>query len=396
MARTPRWIIAVTVLSVWVFVACGGETASTPTATSEPVATATTAGAGGSPTADTATATPSSGTPTTETGTPEASPEGSPVANEDGRLAIDGEPVAQVAVAAPGLDIVYATAGDSLFRRDGDTEWTKVSEGDADLNMLVQPTQPNTVYRGGHPPCARGGDALPFQKSVDGGQTWETIPGVENVRPLAIHPTNPERLYGDNCSLVVSNDDGKTWQTVQPVPGFDLSSLSLAGTELYGVYTSEGGTSRLVVTDVSDPTNPVSGDPLLEFWGGGVVLISPGQIIVGEPHGIHISTDDGQTWSFSREGLEDVTISVNALVEPIPQDEISQGFGIFSLVAYPGNPDRVFAGTVRGLYESTDGGQTWERVEGIGEVKVTDLAFAKSGAQLYVTTEDGVFLLTDV
>lgn len=378
MMRDRRWITLTVALGLSVLAACGGTpAASTPTAT-----TPATGAPGGSPTAGPA-------SPTATPGTPVASPTATPPP-ATGALIINGARADQVVVPTPASDAMYAVTADGLYRRASGQNWTKVS-GPISGQLLADPTNPDVLYQGDHPPCAKGGESVPFQKSTDGGKTWQTIAVGQDIRPLNVDPANPSRLYGESCaSLAISTDAGQTWNKVQPVPSFDISALALAGTTLYGIYTSEGGTSWLVPTDISNPAQPVAGDRLLEFWGGGSVAATTERIIVGEPHGVHISTDGGKTWSFSRTGLEKVTLSVDALTQPIPQPEISQGFGIFAVASDPRNTQHIFAGSIRGLYQSQDGGKTWTLMPQVGEIRVNALTIALNGAALYATTEEGV------
>ncbi|ACZ39724.1 WD40/YVTN/BNR-like repeat-containing protein [Sphaerobacter thermophilus] len=391
MTKRRYHFAALLIIGLWLLSACGGgsETATTP----PDRGTAETPTVTVSPTEPPAE--PATPEPTPADSDPTATPETIPDATTVSPLTIDGERVVEIAVPAPGLDIVYAVAGNALYRRDGDEEWTKVSEGATEAHILADPTHPDIIYRGDHSPCARGGDPVPFERSTDGGATWETIPTAENIRPLVIDPLNTSRLYGESCQLAISVDGGETWELSSPVAGFDVTSLGLIATQLYGIFTSEGGTSRVVALDVSTPTSPVTGPALLEFWGGGVLLASVDKVIVGEPHGIHISTDNGETWEFSRAGLEEVTLSVNALTQPIPEEEQGRGFGIFALAVDPRQPERIFAGTIRGLYRSDDNGVTWQRVPEVDEVKVRTLAFARGGTLLYATTDEGALVLTN-
>lgn len=353
---------------------CGTGTATTP-----------------APSASPAPASPSpKASPAEPSGSPSPSPSELP---STGYLEIDGERAHQV-VPKPGAAAEYAVTMSGIYRFTNNT-WTKVSDNEGAGPLAVDPTNSDILYRGDHPACAVGGDPVSFQKSNDGGKTWTTMPGGENNRPRIVNPANPSILYGDSCGLTFSADAGETWELVQPLPSFDVSSLALSGNKLYGVYTSEGGTSRLIVSDISDPAHPTGDTQLLEFWGGGTVTAHEDRVVVGEPHGVHVSTDGGQTWTFSRSGLENVTVSVDVLTEDIPQEEISTGFGIFAAAIHPSQPDHLEAGTIRGLYHSQDGGQTWTRVPEIDETKVRELAFASNGSQLYVTTDDGVFAISN-
>ena len=68
------------------------------------------------------------------------------------------------------------------------------------------------------------------------------------------------------------------------------------------------------------------------FFGIGAVAWSGGRIVLATPTGVGISDDAGETWTWSRAGLEDVTYSVNPLEEPVPQDEVDLSLG-FTVVA---------------------------------------------------------------
>lgn len=389
--RRPLLTPLLVILALVLLAACGsGPATSTPTTAAPTTAASPTATPTTAPAPATATPTTEPATPTaTPTAAATATPAGSPVAG--GPLTIEGARVTQIVVPDPSGDAEYAVTADSLYRRvDGD--WTRVADAN-DTWVLADPTQPDVVYRGDHIACARGGDPIPFQKSTDGGRTWQTLPAGESVQPLVIDPANPSHIYGSSCALAISTDGGQTWTDAQPVPSFNLGSLALTGTQLFGIYTSEGGTSYLVASDVTMPENPDTSPTLLEFWGGGVVAAAGDRVVVGESNGVHVSEDGGQTWSFSRDGLEEVTLSVNALTQPIPQEEQARGFGIFAIAVDPAAPARIYAGTIAGLYVSTDSGATWARVPDIGDVRVRDLSFARNGALLYATTDDGTVVL---
>ncbi len=373
-----RLTIPAAILLLLLLAACGKSTTTAVPAGS----TSPTSGIASSP-AVTATA---SATPN-----PTASPSGTAAAVS---LMLGDQRARSVVVPDVTKSAQYGTSGDTLFR-NANGIWSEVGQWDTVSSLVADPTNPSVLYSGGHPGCAVGGPAIPLRKSSDGGETWQTLLTGQDIRPLIVDPRNPQVIYGERCSLAISTNGGQTWTDYQMTPSFDVSAISLSGTRLYLLITSEGGTSRIRPVDVSDPEHPQVGTDLREFWGGGTVIASSQRIVIGEPHGIDISTDGGASWSFSRAGLETVTVSVNALSQPIPNAELSRKFGIYALAVDPAQAAHLFAGTIRGLYTSHDGGQHWERVPEIDEVQVNDLQFAENGAILYITTDNGVMTLTN-
>jgi len=333
-------------------------------------------------------------TPGSSSSSPSASPSsGTPSAGTSSDLAIDGEHAIAVSVPDPNKALSYAATDDALYRPQDSGGWDQIGSWDPSRSLLVDPTNQNVLYSGGHPGCAVGGPAIPLQKSIDGGNTWSTLLTGQNVRPMIVDPANPQVIYGERCSLAISVNGGQTWTDYAMTPSFNVTDMSLVGTTLYVLITSEGGTSRIKTIDVSDPSHASLGDDLHEFWGGGTLIASTDRLVIGEPHGIDVSTDGGKTWTFSRAGLETVTVSVNALAQPIQKDELSRKFGIYALAVDPRDASHLMAGTIRGLYESKDGGKTWSRVMQIDEVQIDHLAFAQGGTLLYVVTDGAVTVL---
>lgn len=367
-------LIGILLLSLIMMAACGGagtDEPGTPVLSSSPPASSTGVVA----------------TPVPETG---ASP--TTLASGD-YLLIDDSRVLALLVPSVDSGPEYAVTEGGLYRLADLINWVKVSEIPAEVSVIVDPTDPNTLYLGGHAPCAQGGEPVQFQKSVDGGQTWRSPANVVNIRPVLVAETDNQLLLGEDCQLAISSDGGHIWRSHQLVPGFDLHQMIVSDTRIYSIYTSEGGTSRLIPVDVAAPGQPVAGEVLLEFWGLGVVLFSEQRLFVGTSQGVQISDDGGRTWAVNRNGLEDVTLSVNPLVEPIPRTESARPAGILSLAVHPVDTNRVFAGTVRGLYLSEDSGENWGLLAEVGEVPVENLQFAHAGGNLYVTTDQGVAVL---
>ena len=109
--------------------------------------------------------------------------------------------------------------------------------------------------------------------------------------------------------------------------------------------------------------------------------------MLGTANGVLVSRDSGQSWQRSP-GLEDVTLSVDPTQGPIPEDELRRGFGITAVAEEPNNPDRLYVGTVAGVYQSNDDGSTWTHLSGTAGI-VTALIATPRGT-LLIQTDVGV------
>jgi hypothetical protein len=330
--------------------------------------------------------------------TPEPEPTPSPIPTpipSGSYLLVNHLRVHQVVVPDDDLGAEYAKTRFTLYRRVDGRTWRLVSVLTTPGELVADRGDPETLYYGDHAPCLSGGDSIPFLKSVDGGITWREIEDAHNIRPLVVLPEDPDVVIGSRCGVAISQDRGETWEVHYPPTGFDVTMLQHTSIGLYGVFTSEGGTSHLRLIDMTDPLEPEFREPILDFWGSGVVHATRERLYLGESRGVHFSDDGGRTWSFSREGLQDVTISVDPAQESIPDDEIERGFGILAIRPHPGDASRIFIGTVAGLYLSEDWGQSWGRIQEIEPVEIRELRFGMAGGILYVTTPDGVVILNN-
>jgi len=138
-------------------------------------------------------------------------------------------------------------------------------------------------------------------------------------------PTDSNRFYasghphtGGNLGFQVSENGGQDWKQVA-LPGVDFHALAIAP---------------------SDPTR---------FYGWAA----------SGAQGLFVSTDGGKTWSQPQvTGLGDAP---------------------FSLAVDPSNPERVFATTGAGLYESTNGGSDWTLVPNSQGAPIAGLALSQEG-----------------
>jgi photosystem II stability/assembly factor-like uncharacterized protein len=147
--------------------------------------------------------------------------------------------------------------------------------------------------------------------------TWRTLPlWGGDVRSLAIHPDDPDRVFAGTSAgqLYESRDGGRSWADAGsplPFPGWLVSALRFDPNR-----PKEGGGARLWVS-------------LQGVWGGGHVAFSD---------------DLGKTWVSRAAGLPE---------EPV-----------YTLALVPGREGRLYAGTLSGVWGTEDGGGSWRRLTG--------------------------------
>ena len=140
--------------------------------------------------------------------------------------------------------------------------------------------------------------------------SWTVVgPDGGDARSFAPDPGNPRHLYLGTLSswIYETTDEAKTWHRLARLgTGDDLAVDNL-------------------FVDTSDPKTLVAGVFQVDEHGGG----------------IYISHDGGKTWS---EAPDMAGQSVRALAQA------------------PSNPKLYVAGTVAGVFRSTDGGQHWSKI----------------------------------
>ena len=175
----------------------------------------------------------------------------------------------------------------------------------------------------------------PLTRAVRGLQLRSIGPAVVSGRisDLAIHPTDRSTWY-------VATASGGVWKTTN------------AGTTFSPIFDSEGSYSIGVV--VIDPNN------------SNVIWVGTGennpQRSVSYGDGVYKSLDGGRTWH--NMGLPNSEHIAKILIDPRNSD-----------VVYVASQGPVFnSGGDRGLYKTTDGGETWSKILDAGEwAGVTDV-----------------------
>lgn len=183
--------------------------------------------------------------------------------------------------------------------------------------LAVSPDNPEVVYVASHHGL--------LKRSPTGQWLW--VKSGYDFMGFMGHPTDANRFYasghppeGGNLGFRVSQNQGVDWQEIS-MTGVDFHALAIAPSKpdtIYGLATS-------------------------------------GQ------QGFFVSTDAGKTWTQQ---------SANGLAA-MP----------FSLIVDPLNPERVFATTQAGLYESQDRGQNWSLIPSTASTPIAGLALQANSNQ---------------
>lgn len=283
--------------------------------------------------------------------------------------------------------------------------------------------------------AAMGGSKQGIFRSSDGGYSWEQVStGPAEISSLAVHPMYPDFIFAgtaasdhDGGHLWFSADSGQTWDNLRfSLPAdesgqspqvsaveaaVDQPNTMFMGTWGQGLYRFDvregamellGGStkSNLYVNDVvSSPDSPVyavTTEGLMRINGSqleaiktpdGVVSLAvdpqnPQMLYVGTVgYGVHRSSDGGQTWQALNNGLG----LQPGIVLRVPAIEID-----------PDNPQHLAISTAfavgsqlvgDGLFESFDGGVSWNRIATHSEI-ISDLTVDANG--VYAATSNGL------
>jgi photosystem II stability/assembly factor-like uncharacterized protein len=254
------------------------------------------------------------------------------------------EPIVVIQLHPKNPDILYVTTNDYIYKsRDGGKTWANISKGMSHsrvIAMAVDPSYPATVYAG------TKGDAV--YKSYDGGQRWASMrSGLDDatissvVNQFVFDPYDSNHIFvATTMGIFETKTGGGSW-----------------------VKKMEGMKEVLMVVALGmDPTRPAV-------------------LYAGTSGGVYKSVNEGGHWEKVNNGL-------------VPPEMIksSRALSVTSIHVDPFEPDTVYAATLSGLFKSTDGAASWDR---IGQSLQDQMIIAmipdrsKKGV-IYITGRDGV------
>ncbi len=234
---------------------------------------------------------------------------------------------------------------------------------------------------------------LNIQKSVTGGASWaKTMNGIPSgpgqsdgttdrvlfIAPIAMDPTNPQRLAAGTYRVFLTSNGGSSWAPAggdltgdgTGSTGSAISAVAIAKTSSATIVVGTSGSgspSRIQITTNGGATwTNVTATPLPNRYVTRI-LIDPDNAArlwalysgydsntPAAPGHVFLSTNGGASWSNRSGNLPD--LPVNA--------------GIIN----PANPNHVVVGTDLGIFETLDGGTTWtQQNAGLANVQVVDI-----------------------
>lgn len=243
--------------------------------------------------------------------------------------------------------ILYVATNESVYKtRDGGGTWERMATDLSTyrvLSIAIDPERPATIYAG------TMFDAV--YKSPDGGQHWMPYNAglkehVSVVNQFVLDPHNSETIYtATTVEVFRTTDAGRLWDERM--------------TGMKEVH--------IVVTVAIDPQRPSI-------------------LYAGTTGGAYRSTNSGATWTKINNGLIPVEIL-----------DASLALGVNTLVIDPQHTDTIYAGTTKGLFKSSNMGNSWTRIaESMSDQYVSSAAIDPHDPLiLYVGGRGGIQKSTD-
>jgi photosystem II stability/assembly factor-like uncharacterized protein len=308
-------------------------------------------------------------------------------------------------------DVMAAGADSGVYlTRDGGANWKLISPpGDPELRPVVSlafdPGESKIIYA--------GTTHLPW-RTGDGGATWQSIhTGMlddSDVFSIQVDPHRPERVLASACSgAYASGDAARHWKRFNtPTGAFRTYFTALDPRHPDAVFA---GTSDGLLKSANNGAtwrkvspHAVKSVAFDRFVAGRIFFAST-------DGGLLLSTDNGDTVRESNVGFVSRTFtslasSGGALYLSSQSDLYStdnlalrwqnvgagpEGGKMLVVSAAPDTPRTLFGAGYRGLYESADGGKTWQARKGVPDgIRVKALLPRPHGIVL-AGTDRGLF-----
>lgn len=216
-------------------------------------------------------------------------------------------------------------------------------------------------------------------RSQDQGLTWQPITNtLQNlyIWELVVHPVSPTIIFAAGGSMEKSVNRGDTWITITNGLPVNMAARDLAVDPVNPqiMYAALSYDRVYKTIDGGDSWAPASTGIDASFVGAVAVHpLTQAVVYAGTLNGVYESVNSGDTWEIKDNGLST---------------------RVLSLLVYPDEPSIVLAGTLGGIYRSDTGGDSWELVAGIGAIQ--DFLYDAGNGSIYAAAmTNGVWVSID-
>jgi hypothetical protein len=296
---------------------------------------------------------------------------------------VDGLPnevIHSLAVGHTHPTLLFAGAGDGVYRRGVGGKWKRVLATETAWAVTLLPDD-RTVVAGDEAGCV--------DISTDSGRRWrKTLVSSGGIFALTVKPGDEQViLAGGGGGLFLSRDGGRHWQRRLALPRSAGAAFAWLGQSRSTVFAgaisgAPGGSTQVYESRDAGLHWRLFGRGLPSLGGiMSLAVIAPGSVLVG--------TMGNRIW---QRGLS--VGSWREIARGIPARQ-----HVAAIAQVPGSPARLFIGTLAdGVFESTDGGRHWNgRSDGLpggaGGQIVLSLAYMRQQRVLYAGTTEGVYRL---
>ncbi|MGH7491611.1 MAG: YCF48-related protein [bacterium] len=297
-----------------------------------------------------------------------------------------------------------------LVLKKDDNRWHPAAEGMSSAQILSLAISAN-----GH---IFAGTTSTLFRSTDNGVTWQDLrdklpPTGTNkfVRFIAVNQNADIVASVYDHGLYRSTDNGENWQhigfaskIVRHVK-FASNGHVYAGEEGgYGIFrsTDDGQTWTAINNGIRWASRAGNLPPIYGF-----VVNSQNKVFAAARNGIYVSENNGDLWKDSAVGALSIAIDsednifaggINSIIRSVDNGDtwIMSG-GIPEVVSFAFDSDeKTFAvSQTEGLFQSTNKGESWSKIEVTIPVKVSALDPLDNGQVYAATANDGIFVSPD-